>query len=1137
MNVDDARRYIIGMDIGSTTVKAVVWDDRLDRVVWQDYQRHETRIAEKTREFLQRIEHTIELSDDNACIFLTGSGGRDMAEVLGGHFVHEVNAVALAVEKLYPDAYSVIELGGQDSKIIVFKDQTSESSRKKIATMNDKCAGGTGAVIDKISVKLSIPAESLHSYRYRDVRIHRVAGKCGVFAETDINSLQKQGIPAEELIASLFEAIVLQNLTVLTRGHTLHPKVLLLGGPNRFIKGLQEAWQTHLPYMWAERGLSVSEDADPEDLIFAPDNGQYFGALGAVEYGREHVHDAKAYGGHAPLEMFGRNGDGDRRSRYAVPALAASGEDLSVFLERYAQKPFSASPLESGAVLPAFLGVDGGSTSTKAVLVGEDGHVLAKAYSLSRGNPIEDVIGVVRELRETIESHGANVEVLGAATTGYAKDILGRVLGADMALVETVAHARSAQFFYERPDVIVDVGGQDIKLIIMKDGHVKDFMLNTQCSAGNGYFLQSTAESLGIPIDTYAETAFRASQMPEFSYGCAVFLQSDIVDYQRQGWESEELLAGLASVLPKNIWLYVAKVANLAALGRRFILQGGTQRNLAAVKAQVDYIQDQFRSCDVKPEIIVHEHCGEAGAIGAALEARRLWASGRRTQFIGLEAVDRIRYRTTAGAETICRFCKNSCVRTFIDFLIERPSSDETGSGTEWKDRPETERFIVATCEKGAAEDKTELHSVVSALRETKKKNPNLVDVAARGVWKSFQPPLVSDSTPARAWSPTAKKRVALMRRRAEIRIGIPRVLGMYQHAPLFTAYLESLGVQKKNIVFSDFTTDSMYREGTRRGAIDPCFPAKVVMSHIHNLLERSVREKLDIIFCPMLDSHDSEIVNTKAHNACATVIATPQTVRAMFIKEVDVFAQHGVDYMYPLLDVSNREMLTWQMFQAWRDVMGLGKEENRRAVDEGFKALRHWKSTIRRQGREIIDTLEREQRLGIVMLGRSYHHDPGLNHGILEEFQKLGYPILSQDTLPVDDDLVDKLFGDEVRDGVISHPLDITDVWKHPYIASTAMKLWAAKFVARHPNLIAIEVANFKCGHDAPIHQVVERIIECAGRPFFSFKDLDENRPSGTFKVRIETIQYFLERYRQRLLGGHPRRTGGGTYEVAAER
>src|ERR1041385_7470970 len=206
-------------------------------------------------------------------------------------------------------------------------------------------------------------------------------------------------------------------------------------------------------------------------------------------------------------------------------------------------------------------------------------------------------------------------------------------------------------------------------------------------------------------------------------------------------------------------------------------------------------------------------------------------------------------------------------------------------------------------------------------------------------------------------------------------------------------------------------------------------------------------------------------------------------------------------------------------MYKAWAPILGLSEGENERAVAAGYEALKAYESGIRRRAREVLDQLEREDRIGIVMLGRPYHHDPGLNHEILDEFQKLGYPIFSQNTLPLDDDMLERLFGDEVRGGVISHPLDISDAWKNSYSCSTNHKVWAAKFTARHPNLVALEISSFKCGHDAPIYGVIEGIIEKSGTPYFCFKDLDENKPSGSIRIRVETIDYFLRRYREEII------------------
>src|SRR6202140_717391 len=318
---DHNTQFLVGLDVGSTTVKATVVDAATDQILWQDYQRHETKQPEKTWEFLGRMQAEVGINRHNTRMFMTGSGGGGIAEQIGAKFVQEVTAVSLAVEKLHPEVYSVIELGGQDAKIIVFKDDDETGRKKKIPSMNDKCAGGTGAVIDKINAKLKIPVAELAMQGYHGIKLHKVAGKCGVFAETDINGLQKVGTPSDELMASLFEAIVLQNLSVLTRGHTLRPHVLLLGGPNSFIKGMREAWQANIPRMWQERKVAVPDGGKPEDLIKVPSNAQYFAAMGAIEFGKSEEDCVGCYQGYEKLVYYIEFGRQEEKSKSGAKGL------------------------------------------------------------------------------------------------------------------------------------------------------------------------------------------------------------------------------------------------------------------------------------------------------------------------------------------------------------------------------------------------------------------------------------------------------------------------------------------------------------------------------------------------------------------------------------------------------------------------------------------------------------------------------------------------------------------------------------------------------------------------------------------------------------------------------------------------
>lgn len=1189
-------KYIAGVDLGSTTVKAVVVDAATDEIVWKDYQRHESKQAERALKMFREIEAALpEFRAGNVRLFITGSGGSSVGRWVGAKFVQEVNAVSLAVEKLHPEVNSVIELGGQDAKIIVFKPDPETGRKKKIPSMNDKCAGGTGAVIDKINAKLKIPSDLLCQQTYNGHKLHPVAGKCGVFAETDVNSLQKLGVPSHELMASLFEAIVQQNLSVLTRGHTLLPYVLLLGGPNTYIKGMVEAWKANIPPIWRERGVELPPCDDPADLIIVPQNAQYYAAIGAVEFGKDEDEKVGVYAGTEKLAWYLTEGRLLEKKKAGAGGLSKDELELGEFLGKYRPPKFTPPPFEPGQDVRVFVGIDGGSTSSKAVMLDEQGNVVRKVYQLSKGNPIVDTKELLANLREQVEGAGAKLTILGVGTTGYAKDILRDVLRADAAIVETVAHCESALHFYDNVDVVCDVGGQDIKIIILKNGKVKDFKLNTQCSAGNGYFLQSTAEGFGFDVKEYAQKAFGAQAMPTFGYGCAVFMQSDIVDFQRQGWAPEEIMAGLANVLPKNIWLYVSQIPNLAKLGSKFILQGGTQHNLAAVKAQVDFIQERFKAKGAEAEVIVHMHCGESGAIGAALEVRRMVQQlGHSTEWIGIDKVPTIGFTQRRDESTRCYFCKNKCLRTFIDVDLDMKQQEAErrlalGQLLKIRKKEEvadeavgTRRLIIATCEKGEVEDLESMKKIKGGLDQLKKEFPNLAAKAAKDIWDPQEPPNVADKLddiglgvpehldlpPALAEhqdkvdgllrtlnrspkvvnllgkaastlekvagkvekvAPLAaktrealeaqQKRIELIKRREKLRIGIPRVLNQYSQNPFFSAYFESLGVPHRNIVYSDFTSEELYKEGAKRGAIDPCFPSKVCIAHMHNLVEHKHKKRpLDVIVFPQVDSMESWLTHTVGHRACPTVVGSADTTKAAFIKEADVFAQKGIKLVVPFVQMAERNLCKKQMFQYFKDILGLSEEENARAVDEAFKAQDGFFVDHRKDGRKILEWLQRENRIGVVLLARPYHNDPGMNHEIPDELQKLGYPILTVQSLPHDLDIVQPLFQPDIDAGFIRDPFDITDVWKNSYSENTNQKVWAAKFTARHPNLVALELSSFKCGHDAPIYTVIEEIIENSGTPYFSFKDIDENKPTGSIKIRIETIGYFLKRYQEDL-------------------
>jgi predicted CoA-substrate-specific enzyme activase len=360
--------------------------------------------------------------------------------------------------------------------------------------------------------------------------------------------------------------------------------------------------------------------------------------------------------------------------------------------------------------------MDFGSTTAKFVLLSPQREILSTGYALSHGNPIEDA----KTLFTEVEKNMGEGEVLAVSVTGYGKDLLKDIIGADVPVVETVAHAAAGLHFFPDADCICDVGGVDVKIMILRQGTVSDFRLNSQCSSGNGAFLQGVAERFSIPLEEMAEMAFQAEAKPALSMGCGVFLQSDIVNQQRKGWQANEILAGLCSILPLNVWIYAGGLTNLGQVGKKFVLQGGTHRNLAVVKAQVDFI----RSKVPESEIVVHPYSGEAGAIGAALVALDWWGQGNKTRFRGFDAVGSMTYRTRTSLETFCRWCPINCRRTFVDVKI--PGA----KGRPWSKIPLSEgweRVIVNnSCPKGLVEDANEMRVIRNEVEKTKAAFPNV---------------------------------------------------------------------------------------------------------------------------------------------------------------------------------------------------------------------------------------------------------------------------------------------------------------------------------------------------------------------------------------------------------------------------
>ncbi len=1112
----ETSKLTLGIDIGSTTVKYVVCNDRYE-ILAKAYTPHDTKQAPTLLKLLRKLSvQDPRLFDRIKKAYITGSGAARIAPTLNARFVQEVNAVVLAVEHYHPDVHAVIELGGQDAKIMHFK-ESEEGPKSLLTSMNDKCASGTGATIEKCTMKVGMEQESLQKLRFKTDKLHHVAAKCGVFAETDIVNLVKTSVPPDEIMNSLADAIVMQNLTVLTRGNTLMPKVLLLGGPNTYLPFLQECWRMRITELWDERGVAYDR-SKIDELIIVPDNAQYYAALGAVIFGEGEANHSRDFGGLAALEALVNGNGADENDNTDAP-LVSSPEALEAFKRRYSIKPFTMPKLTEKTT--CFLGIDGGSTSSKAVIVDADGTLLLKVYQLSGGNPIEDTLELLQKIQAADSQHYLDIRGLGV--TGYAADVLGGALQADANIIETIAHMKSAQqLFGEDINVICDIGGQDIKVLFMENGMMKNFRLSNQCSAGNGTLLQSMAKQFGVPIEQYADVAFSAQKAPMFNYGCAVFLDTDRVNFQKEGYSKEELFAGIAKVLPKNVWQYVVQAPSLSAFGTHFVLQGGTQYNQAALKSQVDYIKARVPDAQVD----LHPYPGEAGAYGAAIEAAEVVKERGYSTFTGMDEALRMTYASRTDESTRCHFCSINCSRTFID--TQTPSSGSV-------------RYIAGfSCEDGTVESRDALLALKNTRKDLQESTPNLVKAESYAL---FAPTYRLDPRPTSqtriteqqvrvtlgGWGPTLRKTVQrafeqspqeAAAYRKQLHIAIPKVLNSYSLAPFLRTYLEALDIPPLQILFSGFSNEDMFLEGAKYGSVDTCYPAKVAQSHVYALLyeKKYARKSIDYLWFPAVTHLPGFLVHTMGQTACPIVSGTPRVVYSAFTKERNLFEEKEVRYVDEALNFDDGGLLKKQLFVTWGKRLRITRDESDWAIGQAWKALEQNEQKIMAEGRTILDEAVKKGEVVLLLLGRPYHSDPGLNHEILDAFQSLGFKTLSIRAIPRDEAYLAPLFDEDLREGHISSPFDIRDVWAENYSTNSAQKVWAAKFAARHPNVAVIDLSSFKCGHDAPTYAIIDRILAASRTPHLTLHDIDANKPEGSIKIRVKTFAYTLEQYKHTL-------------------
>lgn len=614
--------YKIGIDAGSTTLKCIVLNEE-DKILYSNYERHYSKVREKLIEELENIKRIIE--NKKFKIAITGSAGYGISKEYNLPFVQEVFATTLAIKSYYDDVDVAIELGGEDAKIIFLTGGFEER-------MNSSCAGGTGAFIDQMAHLMGLTVDEMDNLSLKHENIYEIASRCGVFAKTDIQPLLNQGARKEDISASVFQSVVNQTIGGLAQGRSIEGKIMFLGGPLYFCKGLRERFIKTLKL----------KDND----VVSPENAQVFVAIGSAIYSKE---NNKKYEYDELLNIIKENHN-EISTMNVIDPLFNSEEEYNEFKERHQKAKVKVSDINNYAG-EAYVGIDAGSTTTKVVLIDKEDNILYEYYGSNKGNPIEVV---KKELKHIYNICGEKIKIMGSAVTGYGEELIKKAFSIDFGIVETVAHYIAASHFNPKVDFILDIGGQDIKCFKIKDGIVANIMLNEACSSGCGSFIESFANQMGYDVETFSKLGLFAKHGADLGSRCTVFMNSSVKQAQKEGATVEDLSAGLSVSVVKNALYKVIRAKSLDELGKNIIVQGGTMYNDAILRA----FEKELGMNVIRPSI-----SGLMGAYGCALYAKR--KNLKESKIISKEDLESFTHKSKIAK---CGLCTNRCNLTINIF-------------------------------------------------------------------------------------------------------------------------------------------------------------------------------------------------------------------------------------------------------------------------------------------------------------------------------------------------------------------------------------------------------------------------------------------------------------------------------------
>ncbi len=927
----------LGIDVGSTTVKLAVYDIETRRILYSSYRRHNADQARTCRDMMEEAAESF--GTTRFRIAVCGSGGRPIAGALGARYVQEVVSNAAAVRSLYPQTRTAVELGGQDAKIVFF--YYDEASSRLIASdmrMNGSCAGGTGAVIDEVASLLGIHPEEFEDFASRGRIVHDISGRCGVFAKTDIQPLLIQGAAREDIALSTFHALAKQTIGGLSQGLELTPPIIFEGGPLTF--------NPTLIRVFAQR-LGLKE----EDIVY-PEHPETLVACGAAIAVDElfPIEDEECESRSLPeaLDMLNRGcSSGPAPAARSIAPFFSSNEERDAFVLRHELPHSYVQNTHPGKILRVYVGIDSGSTTSKIALIDERENVLDLFYSGNRGDPLRVVRDGFISIVENYRERGVRLEILGLGTTGYGERLFACAFGADYHMVETVAHAEGCRKFFPDVSFILDLGGQDMKAIWLRDGVVTDITLNEACSSGCGSFLENFAAALGIPVHRIAEAAFRSRSPALLGSRCTVFMNSTIINEQKNGRAADDLMAGLCRSIVENVFTKVVRISNPSELGSRIVVQGGTFNNLAVLRALEEYLG---------VEVVRAPYPGEMGALGAAIATKRYMETrgevGFSSSFIGLDAVAGLSFTKEEGLR--CPHCANHCSRIVMTF----------NTGARWVTGNRCERGAVVD----AVQDRpTRKHG---ADRRVSRPIPDMVRRREELLFENYP------CTPAAAGKSQT--------------IGLPRVLEFWDSMPFWTTFFRSLGYETR---VSDPSSQGLYESGLKFVASDTiCFPAKLVHGHILDLAKKGV----DRIFMPFVMHMPPEGLDKLSPYVCPVIMGYPMVVRNF----ESPHNRFGIPFDTPVFHwFTERDRRRQVCAYAIRE-LGVSRAEADRAFAQAEAAIKAFRARLLNEGLRIIDDVRARGDFAVVLAGRPYHNDRLVHHGINSLFTKAGIPVLTVDSL-----------------------------------------------------------------------------------------------------------------------------------------